>query len=86
MDINNVEILGVQNSSAEQSQVRQSKLWTLLIDGSSTRDGLGVGVLLKSLEGTIIRQAIRLSFATSNNEAEYEALIMGLKKAKTLSV
>lgn len=86
MDINNAEILGVQNSSAEQSQVRESKLWTLLIDGSSTRDGLGVGVVLKSLEGTIIGQAIRLSFAASNNEAEYEALIMGLKKAKTLSV
>ena len=50
----------------------------------STRDGSGVGIVLKSPEETVVEQAVRLGFSTSNNESEYEALIVGLKKAKLL--
>uniref|UniRef100_A0A2N9I2W9 Uncharacterized protein n=1 Tax=Fagus sylvatica TaxID=28930 RepID=A0A2N9I2W9_FAGSY len=34
--------------------------------------------------GDIIKQAIRLQYPTTNNEAEYEALLVGLKTAKIL--
>ena len=37
-----------------------------------------------SPEGLILEQALRLSFSASNNEAEYEALIVGLKSARQL--
>lgn len=56
------------------------------MDGSSTKYGLGVDIVLKSPERTIIEQAIQLGFITSNNESEYKALIVGLKKAKILGV
>ena len=42
--------------------------------------------MLKSPEGTIIEQTVRLGFIASNNEAKYEALIVGLKKAIILGV
>ena len=53
----------------------------LFVDGSSNRQGVGAGVLLISPDGEIIEQFIRLWFKASNNEAEYEALIVGLKLA-----
>uniref|UniRef100_A0A2N9EQY5 Uncharacterized protein n=1 Tax=Fagus sylvatica TaxID=28930 RepID=A0A2N9EQY5_FAGSY len=64
--------------------VEQTSKWTVNIDGSSTKDSGGVGVVLRSPEGDIIKQAIRLQYPTTNNEAEYEALLVGLKTAKIL--
>uniref|UniRef100_A0A2N9GRM8 Reverse transcriptase domain-containing protein n=1 Tax=Fagus sylvatica TaxID=28930 RepID=A0A2N9GRM8_FAGSY len=64
--------------------VEQASKWTVNIDGSSTKDSGGVGIVLRSPEGDIIKQAIRLQYPTTNNEAEYEALLMGLKTAKIL--
>ena len=43
-----------------------------------------IGVILESPEGDIIKWAIRLQYPTTNNEAEYEALLTGLKLAKAL--
>ena len=37
-----------------------------------------------TLENAILEQGIRLGFEASNNEAEYEALIAGLQKARAL--
>uniref|UniRef100_A0A2N9H0V5 RNase H type-1 domain-containing protein n=1 Tax=Fagus sylvatica TaxID=28930 RepID=A0A2N9H0V5_FAGSY len=64
--------------------VEQASKWTMNIDGSSTKDSGGVGIVLRSPEGDIIKQAIRLQYPTTNNEAEYEALLVGLKTAKIL--
>uniref|UniRef100_A0A2N9IUA0 Uncharacterized protein n=1 Tax=Fagus sylvatica TaxID=28930 RepID=A0A2N9IUA0_FAGSY len=64
--------------------VKQASKWTMNIDGSSTKDSGGVGIVLKSPEGDIIKQAIRLQYPTTNNEAEYETLLAGLKMAKIL--
>lgn len=46
---------------------------------NQTRYGSGVGIVLKSLKGTVIEQAVRLGFAASDNESKYEELIIGLK-------
>uniref|UniRef100_A0A2N9FLZ5 Uncharacterized protein n=1 Tax=Fagus sylvatica TaxID=28930 RepID=A0A2N9FLZ5_FAGSY len=40
--------------------------------------------IAESPEGDIIKQAIRLQYPTTNNEAEYEALLLGLNTAKIL--
>lgn len=44
--------------------------------------GSGVGVLLISPRGNEIRVAVQLNFKTSNNEAEYEALLTDLWSTK----
>ncbi|XP_024009949.1 uncharacterized protein LOC112085152 [Eutrema salsugineum] len=56
--------------------------WIFHADGSSSHKGSGVGIRLKSPEGEVIEQSFRLGFPASNNEAEYEALIAGLRLAK----
>uniref|UniRef100_A0A2N9G5B1 RNA-directed DNA polymerase n=1 Tax=Fagus sylvatica TaxID=28930 RepID=A0A2N9G5B1_FAGSY len=58
--------------------------WTVHTDGSSTKNAGGIGIIIKSPEGDIIKRAIRLQYNTTNNEAEYEALLAGLKTAKIL--
>ncbi|GJZ86757.1 reverse transcriptase domain-containing protein [Tanacetum coccineum] len=60
--------------------------WTLFKDGSSCVDGSGDGLILTSPEGTEFTYALRFQFAASNNEAEYETLIVGIWIAGRIGV
>lgn len=53
----------------------------LFVDGASNRHGAGLGIVLISPDGLTIEHSITLGFPASNNEAEYEALLAGLKSA-----
>ncbi|XP_026445572.1 uncharacterized protein LOC113346222 [Papaver somniferum] len=59
-------------------------LWTVFTNGSSKVSGSGVGCIIITPEGSRIEKATRLEFHASNNEAEYEAAIVGLKTVKQL--
>ncbi|KAI5324122.1 hypothetical protein L3X38_033195 [Prunus dulcis] len=61
-------------------------MWQLLVDGASNQKGAGVGAVIITLDGTLLEQAITLGFPTSNNKAEYEALLIGMCLAKELSI
>ena len=52
--------------------------WELFVDGASNQRGSGVGLVLVSPKKITIEKSLRLSFLTTNNEAEYEALLMGM--------
>ena len=66
-------------------QVAEEKgQWNIYIDGSSNRRAEGAGVVIQTLEGDKIQCMIRLDFPTTNNEAEYEALVAGLDLAKAM--
>ena len=52
------------------------------MDGSSNRQASGAGVVLYSPEGDKVKCVIFLNFPTTNNETEYETLIIGLDLAK----
>ena len=58
--------------------------WHLYFDGASKTKSSGAGLVLRSPEGFIVEYAIKLDFPTTNNEAEYEALIAGFGLAKAL--
>ena len=58
--------------------------WNIYTDESSNRQAGGVGVVLISPEEDRVECMIRLEFHTTNNEAEYEALIAGLDLAKAV--
>ncbi|CAI9762904.1 unnamed protein product [Fraxinus pennsylvanica] len=60
--------------------------WNLFVDGSSGETGSGAGIVLESPEGHKPNCAVRLGFKASNNMAEYEALLAGLRLAKELQV
>jgi hypothetical protein len=64
----------------------QAELWTMYFDGSLMKTGVGTGLLFISPLGVHMRYVIRLHFAASNNVAEYEALVMGLRITVELGV
>jgi ribonuclease HI len=57
--------------------------WTMNFDRSKRLEGAGAGVILISPQGDKMKYILRMTFPNaSNNEAEYEALIHGMKMAK----
>jgi ribonuclease HI len=60
-----------------------SNCWTIYVDGSKRVSGVGVGVVLMSPQGDKMRYVLRMRFMNpSNNEAEYEAVLHGMRMAK----
>jgi ribonuclease HI len=57
----------------------QAECWTLYFDGSVMKTGVGAGSLFMSPLGEHKRYAVHLHFLASNNMAEYEALLCGLR-------
>ena len=55
-------------------------------DGSKMKDGLGAGIVLTSPKRDQLKYVLQIHFAASNNVAEYEALVHGLKVAKEISM
>ena len=52
--------------------------WELYVDGAANQRRSGVGLVLVSPERIAIEKSLRLKFSATNNEAEYEALLMGM--------
>jgi ribonuclease HI len=55
-------------------------------DGSKLLRGLGAGVVLTSPKGDKLQYVLQMHFRASNNIAEYEALVHGLKMAKQIGI
>ncbi|XP_022024773.1 uncharacterized protein LOC110924853 [Helianthus annuus] len=62
------------------------EVWKLFTDGASSVEGSGAGLILINPEGLEFTYALRFDFQTTNNEAEYEALITSLRLAKEMKV
>jgi ribonuclease HI len=61
-------------------------IWQLECDGAYQRDGAGASTVLTAPSGTQLKYAVRLDFkGCTNNVAEYEGLLLGLRKARALS-
>ena len=58
----------------------------MYFDGTTNKNGSGIGVLLISPKGTHISFSGKLNFPTTNNATEYEACITGLRVALGLGV
>ena len=56
------------------------------MDSASRQTGVGVGLQLKAPTRERIKQAIRLDFLASNNEAEYKAILAGIDLAIFISL
>ncbi|XP_076957532.1 uncharacterized protein LOC143633044 [Bidens hawaiensis] len=63
---------------------RKDEVWKLFIDGASNDEGAGAGLRITNPKGQHFTYAIRLEFKRTNNEAEYEALLVGLRIAKKI--
>ena len=58
--------------------------WRMSFDGAASKKGAGVGISIKPLVGEPKLLSYKLDFKCTNNVAEYEALILGLKALKDL--
>ena len=63
-----------------------TKTWSLYFDGASSNQGYGIGILLISPEGEHIPISVKLEFRVTNNVAEYEACLHGLRVVINLKI
>lgn len=78
---NNVKI---QSLSSMKFQKTKPRYCTLM--GHQPGMVQELALCLSPPEGTVIEQAVWFDFTATNNEYEYEALIVGMKKAKLIDV
>ena len=57
----------------------ETRPWILKFDGSSTEKSVGVGIVIISPKGIKTTLSLNLAFKCTNNQAEYEALVIGLE-------
>jgi hypothetical protein len=60
--------------------------WVMYFDGSLKLEGAGAGVLLISPTGEQLKYVLQIFWKVSNNKAEYEALLHGLRLAASLGI
>ena len=52
--------------------------WRVYVDDVANQRGSRMGLVLISPEKITIEKSLRLGFSATNNEAEYEALLVGI--------
>jgi ribonuclease HI len=69
----------IDQNSDESCNLVSIHPWKLFFDGSVCREGQGVGVVLISPRGAIFETSARLEYFCTNNQAKYEAILLGLQ-------
>ena len=57
-----------------------------MVDGASSSKRSGAGIILYTPQGETVEQSLKFEFKASNNQAEYEAIIHGLRLVQDLQV
>ncbi|KAK1579729.1 hypothetical protein QYE76_016750 [Lolium multiflorum] len=70
----------------EGTPVPEPEAWVMHFDGSKQHQGSGAGVTLKSPTGEELQYVLQIHFEATNNMAEYEALLHGLRIAKEIGI
>ena len=73
-----------ERATKEVHENVEQQWWKLYVDDSSNDCEAGAGLMLVSPERHKITCALRFNFKASSNEAEYEALLAGLRLSKEL--
>jgi len=68
----------------EDGLTNEAKRWTIQTDGSSAQKQGGVGVVITTLDEKVLKYGVQLKFLATNNEAEYEGILTGLRLGKAL--
>ncbi|GJV70663.1 reverse transcriptase domain-containing protein [Tanacetum coccineum] len=71
------------------TKLKETKLsceWKLYMDGASSSDGSGAWLMLIDPKGKEYTYALRFNFDATNNEAEYEALLAGLRITQEMEI
>jgi ribonuclease HI len=63
-----------------------TSVWKTFFNGASSREGVGAGVFFVSPCRETIPLSYKLEFEATNNVAEYDALVLGLRAAKDMGI
>jgi ribonuclease HI len=58
----------------------------LFFHDSECREGQGVGVVLIAPRGAVLEQSVHLEYFCTNNQAGYEAILLGLQILSSMGV
>ncbi|GKD34978.1 reverse transcriptase domain-containing protein [Tanacetum coccineum] len=64
-----------KNEEVKRKEPEPKNAWKLFTDGASSSNASGSGLMVVNLEGKEYTYALRFEFKTTNNEAEFEALL-----------
>ena len=70
----------------EGTPLPEPEPWVMHFDGSKQHKGSGAGVTLKSPTGEELQYVLQIHFEATNNMAEYEALLHGLRIAQEIGI
>ena len=75
----------VQSTRLEENLLIDIK-WALYVESSSNRKGKKVRMILKGPKDKVLEYSVKFDFKATNNQVEYEALIVGLFLAKKVKI
>ncbi|GAA0183718.1 hypothetical protein LIER_42451 [Lithospermum erythrorhizon] len=75
----------IQGQSADEAKVVKPD-WELYVDGARKDKGAGAGILIEGPREKTVEYALLVSFPATNNEDEYEVMIVGLKLVKSFNI
>ena len=70
----------------EDNPTNEAERWTIQTDDSSAQTRGRVGVVITTPDEEILKYGVQLRFPATNNEAEYEGILTGLRLEKSLGV
>jgi ribonuclease HI len=70
----------------EEEATKHAEAWTVFCDGSWGTFGAGAAAVLVAPSKVRTCYAVKLDFSCTNNIAEYEALLLGLRKLKAMGI
>ena len=77
---------GRLDSSQNQSEEKRQPDWIIYCDGAWGFTGVGAVAIITSPSGVKMRYAARFEFQCTNNIAEYEAVLLGLRKERAMGI
>ena len=73
-----VEKQGMDGKSVGLISLQKPLSWKVYISGATNQKGSGVRLVLMSPEKITIEKSLKLDFSATNNETEYEAMLVGM--------
>ena len=70
----------------EDNLTNEAERWTIQTDSSLAQKRGGVMVIITTLDEEILKYGVQLKFPVTNNEAEYEGILIGLRLGKAFGV
>ena len=70
--------VGMPKKGVRVNTISSQQNWELFVDRAANQKGSKIEIVIIFLERITLKKSLRLSFSTTNNEAEYKALLVGM--------